>query len=136
MTPALAADDVRVGFRTGRRVTRVVIDQLSTQVEAGEFVCLLGPNGAGKSSLLRTLAGVQPPLAGTVHLAGSNLATLRRSEVARRLATVLTDHHDTGRLTGRDLVGLGRHPYTGWFGRLDDDDLQVEIGRASCRERV
>lgn len=125
MTPVIETHDVTVGFRTGRRVKRVVAEHLSLRVEPGEFVCLLGPNGAGKSTLLRTLAGVQPPLDGTVDLAGADLAAMPRADVARQLATVLTDHHDTGRLTGRELVSLGRHPYTGWFGRLDDDDHGV-----------
>jgi iron complex transport system ATP-binding protein len=129
VTPVLATRDVRVGFRAGHRVKRVVIENLSLSVGAGEFICLLGPNGAGKSSLLRTLAGVQPPLDGTVDLAGSDLNQMPRAEVARQLATVLTDQHDTGRLTGRDLVSLGRHPYTGWFGRLDEHDDEV-VNRA------
>ena len=125
MSTVLAAQDLTVGFRVGRRARRIVLDQLSVAVAPGEFVSLLGPNGAGKSSLLRTLAGLQPPLGGTVLLGGSNLRELPRGEVARRLAAVLTEQQDTGRLTGRDLVGLGRHPHTGWFGRLDDDDRGI-----------
>jgi len=125
MSTVLAAQDLTVGFRVGRRARRIVLEQLSVAVAPGEFVCLLGPNGAGKSSLLRTLAGLQPPLGGTVLLGGSNLRELPRGEVARRVAAVLTEQQDTGRLTGRDLVGLGRHPHTGWFGRLDDDDRGI-----------
>ena len=125
MTAVLGAQDLRVGFRLGRRTRRVVIDRLSLEVQAGEFVCLVGPNGAGKSTLLRTLSGLQPTLGGRVTINGADLGRLRRVEIAQRLAAVLTDQHDTGRLTGRDLVGLGRHPYTGWLGRLDGDDHHI-----------
>jgi iron complex transport system ATP-binding protein len=125
VSTVLAAQDLCVGFRVARRVKRIVIEHLSIGVAPGEFVCLLGPNGAGKSSLLRTLSGLQPALGGTVLLGDTELRQLPRVEVARRLAAVLTDQHDTGRLTGRDLVRLGRHPYTGWFGRLDDHDHHI-----------
>jgi iron complex transport system ATP-binding protein len=122
VTAALEARDLRVGYRRGRRARLVVLDDVSLTLAAGEFACLVGPNGTGKSTLLRTCSGLQPPLGGQVLLGGDDLRELARLDVARRVAAVLTDHHDTGRLTGRDLVGLGRYPYTGWFGRLDPDD--------------
>ena len=45
---------------------RVVQQDLSFSLSAGEMVCMLGPNGCGKSTLLRTLAGLQPALGGAV----------------------------------------------------------------------
>jgi len=47
-----------------------VFESLSFQIAAGESLLLTGPNGAGKSSLLRLLAGLVAPAAGTVELAG------------------------------------------------------------------
>lgn len=125
MTPALEGRDLRVGYRRGRRARAVVLDDVSLTLAAGEFACLVGPNGTGKSTLLRTCSGLQPPLGGQVLLGGRDLRGLARLEVARRVAAVLTDRHDTGRLNARDLVGLGRYPYTGWFGRLDADDERL-----------
>lgn len=49
---------------------RTVFESLSFQIAAGESLLLTGPNGAGKSSLLRLLAGLVAPAAGTVELAG------------------------------------------------------------------
>jgi iron complex transport system ATP-binding protein len=125
VTTVLSAQDLQVGFRLDRRRDRVVADRLTVAVDAGQFVCLVGPNGAGKSTLLRTLAGLQPALAGTVTLNGTDLRRLRRVEIARHLAAVLTDQHDTGRIVARELVGLGRHPYTGWLGQLDTNDRDI-----------
>jgi len=51
-----------------------VLREVSFDVAAGEYFVLLGPNGSGKSTLLRLLAGLEPPTAGTIELAGEDLA--------------------------------------------------------------
>ena len=65
----LEAHDLAVGRTRGRgrhRVADVVLSRVALEVREGEVVAVLGPNGAGKSSLLLTLAGLLPPLAGRV----------------------------------------------------------------------
>ena len=59
----VSAADLTIGYRTGRRVTRVH-EHLSFRLYPGELTCLLGANGMGKSTLLRTLAASQPALFG------------------------------------------------------------------------
>lgn len=110
-----------VGYRTHRRV-RTVLTGLDATLEAGGLVGLVGPNGAGKSTLLRTISGLPPPLAGSVKLLGQEISRMKRDEVARQVAVVLTDRVDPGRLTVFDVVALGRHPHTGWSGRLGATD--------------
>jgi len=51
-----------------------VIESVSFQVEAGEFLCLLGPNGCGKTTLLRILGGLEPATRGAVLLDGRPVA--------------------------------------------------------------
>lgn len=53
-----------------------ILRGLSLRVEAGEFVCIMGPSGSGKSSLLHLLSGLDTPSAGSVTLAGAELAAL------------------------------------------------------------
>jgi iron complex transport system ATP-binding protein len=119
VTAVLAARGLSVGYPAARRApARVVLDGLDLVAHPGALTCLLGPNGSGKSTLLRTLAGMQPPLAGDVALCGDRLDGLSARERARRLAVVLTDGVDAGLLRAVDLVALGRHPHTGWDGRL------------------
>lgn len=92
----------------------------------GETVGLIGPNGSGKSSLLRILAGIVSPDEGTVTLDGTAMASLRRKQIARRVAMV-DQHSDTEvDISVLDVVRLGRIPHQGMFGGdAAADDLAV-----------
>lgn len=123
MTPAMTAittNRLTVGYRGHR-----VVEDISLSLPCGRLVCLLGPNGAGKSTLLRTLCGFQPPIAGTVTISGSDITTMSTAEVARLVSVVLTDRPLTPSLTAAEMVGMGRAPYTGFWGRLSDDDRRL-----------
>ncbi len=120
-SPVLSLSSLEIGYRA-RRGRRVVLSDMSVQLDRGEFACLLGPNGAGKSTLLRTLSRVQPALAGDVSLDGDNLRALTSGDLARRLAVVLTERVQIANLSAYELVGLGRFPHTGYFGRLGPQD--------------
>lgn len=119
--PALAATALAVGYRRRRRTTSVFTG-LDLSVSPGELVCLVGPNGVGKTTLLRTLSGGLRPLAGSVLLAGRDIAALRQIEIARLLALVGTDRMEIAALRAYHVVSLGRYPHTGWGGRLSAAD--------------
>jgi len=119
--PALVTRDLTVGYRV-RHVTRAVLEHVNVRVTRGELVCLLGPNGIGKSTLLRTLAAMQPALAGRVQVNDHDTRQLTASELAKCLAVVLTDRGATDGLTARRVVELGRYPHVGWFGVMAAHD--------------
>ena len=116
----LHARDLSAGYG-GRAVVRDV----SFAVRAGEIVTLIGPNGAGKSTLLRAISRQLAPLAGTVFLGEKPMETLTPNELAQQLSILTTEHLRTDRLTVRDVVSLGRYPYTGTLGMLSDHDRAV-----------
>ena len=121
----LQTRDLCIGYAPKRRPRVDVAADIGVELLKGELVCLLGPNGAGKSTLMRTLAGLQKPLAGDVFLEGRDLHGLTESDRARLLGLVLTERVDVGNLSAYALVALGRYPYTGWDGRLSAADEEV-----------
>ncbi len=128
----LAASALAVGYRRGRRAPLTLAADVDLSLAAGELVCLVGPNGAGKSTLLRTLAGLQRPLAGRVTLAGADLHAMDARARAQRLATVWTGPVEVGLMAARELVALGRHPHSGWSGRLRAaDEAMIDAALAA-----
>lgn len=121
--------DVSIGYRQ-RHSQRLVAEHLSAGIAAGRLTCLLGENGVGKSTLLRTLSGFQPRMAGNITIDGRSLDDYTDRELARTVGVVLTERPDVQQMTVSELVGLGRSPYTGFWGRLSDADVAV------CREAI
>ncbi len=74
--------DLYKEYRRGPEVVHV-LDGLSLDIEAGEFVALMGPSGSGKSTLLNLLGGLDRPTAGLLEVQGENLAQLGEAELAR-----------------------------------------------------
>ncbi|GAA2003559.1 ABC transporter ATP-binding protein [Microbacterium ulmi] len=66
----LIASDVSKHFKRASGETTKALDDVSLKVEKGEMIVLLGPSGCGKTTLLRCVAGLEYPDAGTMSLAG------------------------------------------------------------------
>lgn len=122
--PTLNASGLSIGYRNGQKVT-VVASGLDLELYKSTVTCLLGANGTGKSTLLRTLARQQPALAGEIRVDGLNLADAPQRQVARMMSVVYTERTNAGALTAFETVSLGRQPYTGFFGRLDNSDRRI-----------
>lgn len=120
----LKAHNLCIGYQQGKGQKKVR-DKLQLQLRPGELLCLMGPNGAGKSTLLRTLAGVQPALAGELIIEGRPLHQLSQAERAKSISLVLTEPVSAGNMTVLELVILGRYPHTGWGGNLSQEDKDM-----------
>ena len=106
---------------------QVVLDGLRFEVPRGGILVLIGPNGAGKSTVLKTLSRALKPMQGAVTLDGRDLQRYSGEALAREVAVMLTDRAKPELMTVRDVVSLGRYPYTGRLGRLDaEDEAQVK----------
>ena len=105
----------------------VVQRDLNFELHPGEMVCMLGPNGCGKSTLLRTLAGLQPTLAGSFEIANSPLPIANSAKEASQIALVLTERLSLENTTVHDVVALGRYPYTSFLDGLSADDEHIIV---------
>ena len=130
--------DLSIGYRT-KNDTRKVAEGINAAIRSGELTCLLGANGVGKSTLLRTLSAFQPALSGEIQIVSNAqsptpalltshllpLTSYTDKELSRLIGVVLTEKPDIRNMTVRELVALGRSPYTGFWGTLHSDDWQV-----------
>ena len=119
----ITAKQLSIGYQHSAE-ERIVASGLDCSLRGGEFVCLLGPNGAGKSTLIRTLAGMQKPLAGELRLSGKAMSDIAPRARARAVSVVLTETMSSGMMDAYSLVSLGRHPYSGCFGGLTAQDRE------------
>ena len=108
----------------------MVAEHLTANIHQGCLTCLLGENGVGKSTLLKTLSAFQAPLGGSICIQGRELGQYTERELARTIGIVLTEKPDVQQMTAMELVEMGRAPYTGFWGRLNDDD------RRACEEAM
>ena len=102
--------------------------RIDLTVRQGEILSLIGPNGCGKTTLLRTMAGLLPPQAGTVRAAGRDLKDLSERELARFRA-YLPQLRETPDITVGALVAHGRFPYLGFSRQMTARDRE-QVDRA------
>ena len=116
--------NLSIGYKT-KGDTKCVASELNGEIRRGELTCLLGKNGVGKSTLLRTLSAFQPALSGDILLMDQSLAACSDKELSQMIGVVLTEKPHVRNMTVAELVGLGRSPYTGFWGMLSDEDHQI-----------
>lgn len=104
---------------------RQLVEALSLQLQAGQFIAILGKNGSGKTLTLKTLAGLRPPAAGTIRLGGQALPSARRSEIARHLALLTQHDEDAFPATVLETVLVGRHPHIRPFQWESQEDFRL-----------
>lgn len=92
-----------------------VLRDVSVALPAGGFLGILGPNGSGKTTLLRTLSGTLRPMQGRILLEATDLASIPRRTLARRMAVVPQETHLAFDYTVLEVVMMGRYPHLGTF---------------------
>ena len=156
--PIVEIRDLRKSYRRGDHIVPV-LENITFDIERGEFVALMGPSGSGKSTLLNVIAGIDKVDGGSIRVDGTEITELSETDLARWRAThvgfifqfynlipVLTAHENVElplhltRITGRErrehvetalrLVGLADR-MDHYPGQLSGGEQQrVAIARA------
>lgn len=113
---------------------KLIAKGLELELNPGKLVCLIGQNGVGKSTLLRTLAGLQEPIEGQVTLGHEPIDRIDRKDLARSIGVITTDKIGMSNMSVRELVALGRFPYTNWMGtEKEEDRLKIQESIDRCK---
>ncbi len=116
--------NLTTGYHSKHKVY-VVAENINAKIFSGELTCLLGANGSGKSTLLKTLSAFLPAISGDVIIQGKKLEDYSSKWLARLIGVVLTERCSIRNISVRELVGMGRSPYTGFWGSLSKEDLKI-----------
>lgn len=120
----IKAENLVIGYAS-KYNHKIVAEDINACIYSGELTCLLGANGIGKSTLLRTLSAFQPKLSGSVYICDKELNEYTEKELAKLISVVLTERLEIKNMTSRELIGLGRSPYTGFWGKLTYEDEKL-----------
>jgi iron complex transport system ATP-binding protein len=106
----LSAEHLRLAYDD-----RVVVHDLDLTVPPGRITVIVGANACGKSTLLRALARLLTPRAGTVRLDGRSVHAMPTRQVAKQLGILPQSPVAPEGLTVIDLVTRGRSPHQTWW---------------------
>ncbi|WP_434749083.1 ABC transporter ATP-binding protein [Paenibacillus amylolyticus] len=104
---------------------RLIVEDLNIQIPQGKITALVGANGSGKSTILKTMARIMSPKAGSVLLDGKSIHKQSTREVAKQLAILPQNPTAPEGLTVTELVSYGRFPYQKGFGSMRAEDKRM-----------
>ena len=116
----LAAERLTLGYDKVE-----VARDLSLEIPTGRITCIVGANACGKSTLLRALARLLKPVAGSVLLDGQGIHTMPTKQVATKLGILPQTPVAPEGITVADLVSRGRHPHQTWLRQWSERDESV-----------
>jgi zinc transport system ATP-binding protein len=116
---------------------RVVLKDISFDVQRGEFVGVIGPNGSGKSTLIKLLVGLLTPKSGSIEVFGKPLAEFRNWSRIGYVSQRATHFDISFPATVREVVSLGLVGKKGLFHRLnkaDNDAVQKALADTGIQD--
>ena len=81
MSSVITTKNLSRHFQDGENIIKAV-DDISLNIEAGEFTAIIGPSGSGKSTLLNLIGGLDNPTSGAVELSGTDIAKMSGSALS------------------------------------------------------
>jgi iron complex transport system ATP-binding protein len=117
---AIAVRDLFLSYRK-----TPILQNISLQVEPGEFFMIIGPNGAGKTSLLKAMAHLVPADKGNIEILGRPQSDYSKRQLAQ--VTAMVPQHVTTDFpfTVKETVLIGRSPHMGMFAIEGKEDIDI-----------
>lgn len=103
----------------------VLVENIFLDIEAPCLVGLIGNNGCGKTTLLKTIAGLQKKIAGTISCREKELSVLTNKELAKIITFGFAFNSHTFPVTVYELVSMGRYPYLNNMATLNQADDEI-----------
>lgn len=119
MKKILQINNLSIGYQ------KAIQEQINLELFEGQFICLIGPNGIGKSTFLKTISKVIPALSGEVKLEENDINSIENRDLSKLIGLVLTDHIEGFNLKAMDVIQMGRYPHTGFWGKLNANDIKI-----------
>ncbi|HCL6186638.1 TPA: ABC transporter ATP-binding protein [Proteus mirabilis] len=117
-----AAKQLTIGYKT-----TPLIQNLSFYIKQGQIVCLLGANGCGKTTLMRTLLGLLPSLAGHIIIEGKEISKWSPTDLAKVIAYVPQATHLPFSFKVIDMVIMGRGAHISFFSMPSSQDKAMAM---------
>ncbi|MBI2958576.1 MAG: ABC transporter ATP-binding protein [Chloroflexi bacterium] len=117
---SLVVENITLGYDG-----RDVLSGVSLHSAEGELLGVIGPNGCGKSTLIRGISRVMPTTEGRILVNQSEVASLRREQLARLVAVVPQSPYLPPAFTSFEVVLMGRSPHLRRFQNESEKDVAV-----------
>ena len=128
----LKIEDLSVSYKY-KGTCNSVLEEVTVSANKGEMVALLGSNGSGKSTLLRSISKLQE-YQGCINISGVEVSDFSHREFSKILSFVGTGMFFNAAISVRELISLGRFPYTNWIGKLNENDQRIVQEAIECTQ--
>jgi iron complex transport system ATP-binding protein len=104
---------------------RIVLKDISFNINRGDFLGIIGPNGSGKSTLIRAISRVLKPFSGKILLNNRDIYRLDPRMVAKNIAVVLQENAVNFSFSVLEVVLMGRSPHLGRLRLEGEKDFEI-----------
>lgn len=123
--PFLSFHNFVIGYGT-KKHSKSLSQPFTSIIQRGQLISLIGLNGVGKSTLLRTIAGILPPISGSVTIYGRNIHKLSSVEKSENISVEFPFENARPNLTVLDYVQLGQYRFSDWLGNMQSENDFLE----------
>jgi len=111
----LRLENLSIGYKN-----KTVVENINLSFSKGEMLPIIGSNGVGKSTLLKTIIRQQEKISGDILFKNEKIQSYDQQDLSKLISITYPDHGLLHHYNVEEMVMLGRYPYSGHFGELDD----------------